>query len=69
MFNDLRYAINTDKMRALGWSESVPWEEGLAETVSWYKDHPQQWANMEQALVAHPRIGSAFEDGVDDAKA
>ena len=35
------------------------WEEGLKRTVEWYKTYSVRYANIEQALVAHPRIESA----------
>jgi len=36
-FNDLRYTINSQKLHDLGWVEETSWEEGLKETVEWYK--------------------------------
>lgn len=56
-FNDLRYTINSSKLHELGWTEQVSWEEGLTKTVEWYKNHSDRYGNIEQALVAHPRIG------------
>ena len=59
MFNDLRYTINSDKIIDLGWREVMPWEEGLARTVDWYRKYSQRYAaNIENALVAHPRAGA-----------
>ena len=46
-------------LEALGWKELMPWEEGLKRTVEWYKTYSVRYANIEQALVAHPRIESA----------
>ena len=38
--HDRRYAINCAKAEAeLGWSPTVPFEKGLADTVAWYKAH------------------------------
>jgi dTDP-glucose 4,6-dehydratase len=38
--HDRRYAIDPSKAeRELGWSASIAFEEGLAETVAWYRDH------------------------------
>jgi dTDP-glucose 4,6-dehydratase len=38
--HDRRYAINCDKAESeLDWSPTVPFEKGLADTVSWYKAH------------------------------
>ncbi|MSS74650.1 dTDP-glucose 4,6-dehydratase [Candidatus Pacearchaeota archaeon] len=35
--HDLRYSLNTEKAQALGWSPRVSFEQGLHETVEWYK--------------------------------
>ena len=37
--HDVRYSINSSKLRALGWQPRVPFEEGIARTVAWYKDN------------------------------
>eukprot|EP00594_Rhizosolenia_setigera_P017381 CAMPEP_0178968714 /NCGR_PEP_ID=MMETSP0789-20121207/18424_1 /TAXON_ID=3005 /ORGANISM="Rhizosolenia setigera, Strain CCMP 1694" /LENGTH=351 /DNA_ID=CAMNT_0020654707 /DNA_START=38 /DNA_END=1093 /DNA_ORIENTATION=+ len=55
-FNDLRYTINSSKLHALGWEEKMPWEQGLRETVEWYKQYTSRYGNIDNALVAHPRI-------------
>ena len=55
-FNDLRYSINSEALRRLGWREVVSWEDGLAETIEWYRHQAQdRWGNIEQALVPHPK--------------
>mmetsp|Transcript_7495 Transcript_7495/g.31012 ORF Transcript_7495/g.31012 Transcript_7495/m.31012 type:complete len:356 (+) Transcript_7495:62-1129(+) len=59
-FNDLRYTIDNTALAKLGWQEQVSWEEGLAKTVDWYRKYSNRYKNIEQALVAHPRIGSTF---------
>lgn len=58
-FNDLRYTIHSGKLLALGWVEEESWETGLQKTVEWYKKYTSRFGNIEQALVAHPRIGMA----------
>ena len=35
-FNDFRYAINSNNLRELGWSESIEFEKGLEDCVNWY---------------------------------
>lgn len=38
--HDVRYAIDSSKLRReLGWSPSVPFEQGLRDTVDWYLEH------------------------------
>jgi len=57
-FNDLRYTINSSKLQELGWKEQMSWEEGLKKTVEWYQKYTSRYGDIDQALVAHPRIGS-----------
>jgi len=64
-FNDLRYTINSTKLHELGWTEEMSWEDGLSNTVEWYKKYTSRYGNIDAALVAHPRIlstTSAKED-------
>jgi len=45
--HDLRYAIDASKiMRELSWSPSVTFEQGLGETVEWYRSHEQWWRRI-----------------------
>ena len=40
--HDRRYAVDSSRLRLeLGWSPRIRFEEGLDETVRWYRDHPQ----------------------------
>jgi dTDP-glucose 4,6-dehydratase len=41
--HDRRYALATEKVRALGWRPQQSFEEGLAQTVLWYQDHRSWW--------------------------
>ncbi|PZH20843.1 dTDP-glucose 4,6-dehydratase [Streptomyces sp. NTH33] len=42
--HDRRYSLDGTKLREeLGFEPVVPFEQGLAETVSWYRDHPGWW--------------------------
>lgn len=61
-FNDLRYTINSTKLHDLGWKEEMSWEEGLTTTVEWYKKYTSRYGNIDNALVAHPRIVGASAD-------
>ena len=43
-FNDFRYSISNDKLIALGWNETIKFEEGLVSTVDWYlKNSLNHW--------------------------
>jgi len=40
--HDRRYALSSDKiMRETGWAPQMSFEDGLANTVEWYKTHPE----------------------------
>jgi dTDP-glucose 4,6-dehydratase len=41
--HDRRYAIDDGKLRVLGWSPSHTFDDGLAETIAWYRDHRAWW--------------------------
>lgn len=43
--HDRRYRMQTDKLRALGWQPSVPFDAGLEETVLWNALHQDWWAD------------------------
>lgn len=36
VFNDTRYLISSSKLNFLGWSQSIPFKEGLVNTINWY---------------------------------
>lgn len=42
-FNDQRYFIAYDKISALGWTEEVPFEQGLKDTIQWYIDRVNEY--------------------------
>ncbi|ALE82201.1 dTDP-glucose 4,6-dehydratase [Pseudonocardia sp. HH130629-09] len=43
--HDRRYAVDWSKIRdELGYAPRVPFDEGLAATVAWYRDHRSWWA-------------------------
>jgi UDP-glucose 4,6-dehydratase len=66
VFNDLRYTINSQKLHALGWEEKMSWEEGLKTTVEWYKKYTGRYGNIDDALIAHPRMLNNASKEVDE---
>jgi dTDP-glucose 4,6-dehydratase len=44
--HDRRYSLDTAKIEGLGWKPQMPFEAGLAETVSWYRDHRDWWEQI-----------------------
>lgn len=41
--HDFRYSLDISKIQKLGWSPSTPFNRGLRETISWYKNHKGWW--------------------------
>jgi dTDP-glucose 4,6-dehydratase len=41
--HDRRYSLSSDKIRRLGWEPSRRFQEGLAQTVDWYRDNEPWW--------------------------
>ncbi|MDP9132648.1 MAG: GDP-mannose 4,6-dehydratase, partial [Nitrospirota bacterium] len=41
--HDRRYAIDCSRLRALGWTPQVPFDQGLKQTVDWYRTHESWW--------------------------
>lgn len=37
--HDFRYALSSNRMNNLGWSPRVKFSEGIADTISWYRDN------------------------------
>jgi dTDP-glucose 4,6-dehydratase len=44
--HDRRYAMNCDKLRALGWQRSHTFEDALAKTVEWYTKNEWWWRKI-----------------------
>ena len=44
--HDRRYAVDTQKIRGLGWTPKISLDEGLTKTISWCKDNRGWWAKI-----------------------
>ena len=44
--HDRRYAVATDRIRALGWRPTRTLAAAVAETVDWYRDHTAWWRTL-----------------------
>ncbi len=51
--HDRRYSVNDGKLRALGYAPQHRFEDGLAETVTWYRENEAWW----RPLKAKAAIG------------
>ena len=47
--HDRRYALDTSKLQRLGWTPLARFEEGLAETVTWYRENEWWWRPIKDA--------------------
>ena len=46
--HDMRYSLDTAKLRTLGWAPTVPFEEGLKDTVRWYRENEWWWRPIKE---------------------
>lgn len=46
--HDLRYSLNSKKIRSLGWRPKMTFENALKETINWYKDNPSWWQDLKK---------------------
>ena len=46
--HDLRYAVDTSKIRALGWEPEHDFDEALAATIAWYRRNEWWWRPLKQ---------------------
>jgi dTDP-glucose 4,6-dehydratase len=61
--HDRRYALDTSKLRALGWAPQVPFELGLPETVAWYRQNEGWWRPIKDADPAFRAYYDALYGG------
>ena len=62
--HDRRYAIDAGKIaRELGWRPTrSAWPAALAETVSWYREHPEWWRPLKAQQVSPPSADQACSE-------
>ena len=41
--HDRRYALDTAKLRGLGWRPEIDFDSGLRATIAWYREHRAWW--------------------------
>ncbi|KAJ1469558.1 hypothetical protein T484DRAFT_1851276 [Baffinella frigidus] len=58
--NDQRYCIDDSKLKELGWEPSIEWEDGIRDTIAWYRQVPDDyWPEFVSALAPHPLLPGA----------
>ena len=50
--HDRRYSVDTAKLHGLGWKPRIAFEQGLAETVSWYQQNEWWWRPIKEGDAA-----------------
>jgi dTDP-glucose 4,6-dehydratase len=50
--HDRRYCLDTTKLRALGWAPQTPFEDGLRQTVEWYRANEWWWRPIKEQDAA-----------------
>lgn len=61
--HDFRYANDGSKIMALGWSREHSFEEGLRETVRWYRANEQWWKSLKRS---RPNVDASAQKGYYD---
>jgi len=51
--HDRRYALDTGKLRSLGWRPQVAFDEGLRDTVAWYRENEWWWRPIKEQDPAY----------------
>ncbi|HEY1884165.1 MAG TPA: dTDP-glucose 4,6-dehydratase [Candidatus Cybelea sp.] len=47
--HDRRYAIDSSRLHSLGWQPRVPFAEGIARTIDWYRRNEAWWRPLKAA--------------------
>ena len=46
--HDLRYSVDDSKLRAMGYAPQHTFEDGLAETIAWFRDNEAWWRPLKE---------------------
>ena len=46
--HDRRYAVDTRKIKALGWVKRTSFDEGMRKTVLWYRRNEEWWRRIKE---------------------
>lgn len=52
--HDLRYSLDSSRIRGLGWKPEKSFEEGLRDTVGWYLKNEEWWGPLADERTLHP---------------
>jgi dTDP-glucose 4,6-dehydratase len=49
--HDRRYAVSAEKIHSIGWKPQIPFAQGIAATVAWYRENEEWWRPLKAASV------------------
>jgi dTDP-glucose 4,6-dehydratase len=49
--HDVRYSLDSSKIRELGWKSEYQFNIALTETIDWYKNNPDWWKEYNKAIT------------------
>ncbi|RLI99320.1 MAG: dTDP-glucose 4,6-dehydratase [Candidatus Aenigmatarchaeota archaeon] len=52
--HDIRYSLDSNKIRKLGWEPKYKFEEGIKKTVKWYLENEWWWRPLIDEKILHP---------------
>ena len=52
--HDVRYSLDSSKIRKLGWKPKYSFSDGLKETVEWYLENEWWWKPLADERILHP---------------
>jgi len=52
--HDIRYSLDSSRIRKLGWKPKYSFSDGLKETVEWYLENEWWWKPLADEKVLHP---------------
>ncbi len=52
--HDIRYSMDSSKIKKLGWMYKYSFKEGLKEMVDWYLENEWWWNPLADEKVLHP---------------
>ncbi|MGB2843004.1 MAG: dTDP-glucose 4,6-dehydratase [Halobacteriota archaeon] len=52
--HDIRYSLDSSKIRSLGWKPKHNFKEGLKETIEWYLNNEWWWKPLADEKILHP---------------
>ncbi|MBN3033591.1 MAG: dTDP-glucose 4,6-dehydratase [Candidatus Saganbacteria bacterium] len=54
--HDRRYSIDCGKVKKLGWQPRTRFEDGLKQTVAWYKENRDWWKNIKEKQAEYKKF-------------